>query len=57
MQRGRHYVALSLAEAEALRGALHIRQVSPPPGPYPRTRCPRPTYSPLQNGRVGNDGQ
>eukprot|EP00667_Euglena_gracilis_P005211 EG_transcript_5239 len=26
MQRGRHYVALSLAEAEALRGALHIRE-------------------------------
>ncbi len=27
MQRGRYYVALSLPEAEALRGALHIEQV------------------------------
>lgn len=37
MQRGRHYVALSLAEAEALRGALHIREACAPSNPPPET--------------------
>jgi hypothetical protein len=36
IQSGRYYVALSLVEAEALRGVLHLRQVrwvsSPTPG-------------------------
>ena len=33
IENGRYYVALSLAEAETLRGVMHMRQLAPLLGP------------------------
>ena len=54
IENGRYYVALSLAEAETLRGVMHMRQLAPLLGPESTVALALHTVSPT--GRGGKRG-
>ena len=52
IENGRYYVALSLAEAETLRGVMHMRQLAPLLGPESTVALALHTVSPTGRGGI-----